>query len=59
MFWTPTAQGLLNYENVRDTPEQSMIHRGKWVARAICDTKRSLEVLTALVLPDHSARRPL
>ncbi|HKP37912.1 MAG TPA: amidohydrolase family protein [Pyrinomonadaceae bacterium] len=22
MFWTPTVQGLLNYENVRDNPEQ-------------------------------------
>jgi imidazolonepropionase-like amidohydrolase len=22
LFWTPTAQGLLNYENVRDNPEQ-------------------------------------
>jgi imidazolonepropionase-like amidohydrolase len=44
LFWTPTAQGLLNYENVRDNPEQ--LDDPSWQlglpASIIADIKASL-----------------
>jgi len=44
LFWTPTVQGLLNYENVRDNPEQ--LDDPSWQlglpASIIADIKASL-----------------
>lgn len=45
LFWTPTVQGLLNYENVRDNPEQ--LDDPSWQVgmpqSIIDDIKRSLK----------------
>ncbi len=57
LFWTPTVQGLLNYEYVRDNPEQ--LDDPSWQlglpASLVDDIKQSLKnPATSWLLSNHS-----
>ena len=58
LFWTPTVQGLLNYEYVRDNPEQ--LDDPSWqvgLPQSIIDDIKAVaeESRTTWLLSDHSA----